>query len=52
MLRVEIEFQRQQIYFDILQGTEVFSDLMGDVILLNIFFLQTLLVAMKRDIGF
>ena len=50
--RVEIEQEHPKVYFNILQGTEVFSDLMGNVILVNIFFLQTLLVAMKRDIGF
>ena len=50
--RLEIEQEHQKVYFNILQRTEVFPDLMSNVILINIFFLQTLLVAMKRDIGF
>ena len=50
--RLEIEQEHQKVYFNILQRTEVFPDLMSNVILVNIFFLQTLLVAMKRDIGF
>ena len=50
--RLEIEQEHQKVYFNILQRTEVFPDLMSNVILVNIFFLQTLLVATKRDIGF